>query len=126
MKKEIFAGALLAALLALSLINVRAIKSICADVEELIGDAEGYVYAGDWENAERSAEEAIERFESHSSYTHIVLRHTDIETLTGSFYDFLGDIRCRSAGAAQSSAELVRERLKDIREMESIRWGSVF
>ncbi len=126
MKKEIFAALLLLVLLALSYANIFVISTLCEDVSALVESAGDAAKAGDFEAAEASARRALELFERYAPYTHIVLRHMDIETLTHGFYELLGGIYLRSPGDALASAQLIVSELEDIREMESISWGSVF
>ncbi len=126
MKKEIFAAALLAAILALSLWNTHEIKSICgelADIVEASGRAAG---EGDWAASLQRVEEALSLWRSREGYTHAVLRHADIETLSDDFYELMEHIGTHDPGAVQSAVRLVTEHLREIVEMESIKLGSIF
>lgn len=126
MKKEIFALALLALILALSLWNTHEIKSICGELTELVEASGRAAESGDWETSRERVEEALRLWQSREGYTHTVLRHTDIETLSDDFFELLEHISTQDPGAVQSAVRLVTEHLREITEMESLKIGSIF
>ncbi len=126
MKKELFAGLLLAVLLALSVWNTASIKSLCGSIGDLVDRSAQAAAREDWEESRALLDRAMELWKSRQGYTGIVLRHTDIETLTGDFYELAEHIYTRDAPAANAASALVREHLASITKMESLNWESIF
>ncbi len=126
MKKELFAGALLALILALSMMNTWLIGSMCGEISDAVAAAGSRAEQGDWEGSSRALNDAMRIWSEREPYAKIVLRHTDIETLTDDFYELTEHIYTREQGAVKSAVELVTEHLRGIAEMESINFGSIF
>lgn len=126
MKKELFALGLLALLLLLSVLNTRHIGRLCGDLESLVERSADAADAGGWEESRRLLEEAMSLWKKYDSYVGIVLRHTDIETLTDDLYELTEHIYTRDSAATKAASRLVREHLESIKKMESINWGSIF
>lgn len=126
MKKELFAIGLLALILALSVLNTRRIGALCGDLEGLVERSAGAAASDDWEGSQSLLDEAVSLWKKHESYVGIVLRHTDIETLTDDLYELTEHIYTRDSAATMAASLLVREHLESIKKMESINWGSIF
>lgn len=126
MKKDLFAAGLLAVILALSMLNTGRINSLCDDLDELVDLSAGAAARGDWEESRQALDKAVSLWKAQEEYTGIVLRHTDIETLTDDLYELAEHIYTRDGAAAKAAASLVREHLKSIKKMESINPGSIF
>ena len=126
MKKELFAAALLLLILGLSLLNTGVIGGLCDEITALVEDSASAANGGDWEGSQALLEEAMALWKAREGYTGIVLRHTDIETLTDDFYELTEHIYTRDGPAATAAAALVREHLNSIKRMESLNFSSVF
>lgn len=126
MKKEIFAGALLAAILAAVVINASCIQSVTDSVAQTALTAGENARKGEWQEAEKAAREAIGIWERSGAYTHIVLRHSDIDTAAHDLYALLQEIMEENEEGAAASAEAAAEDLYSVAKMESIRLGSIF
>ena len=126
MKKEIIAGAMLVLILALSLVNTCAIGYLCDDISASITRAGELAQEGDWDGSEAAIGEAIGLWERCEGYTHVVLRHTDIETLSDDFYELLEHIYSQDVGGVRGAVELVNGHLTGIKDMEKLRFGSIF
>ncbi len=126
MKKEIFALALLILIFAVSMINAWYLGSLADEITVLVEDSAYLASAGQWDQALNQAKAAADLWRSHDPYTHIVLRHSDIEAMTDDFYELLEHISSKDPGAAESSASLVAEHIESISEMERLRPGSIF
>ncbi len=125
MKKELFAAALLAALLSLSLWNTGEIKSLCSELDRFVRASGDAAEAENWEESEKLAASAMSLWKSRELYTHSVLRHTDIETLSDDFYELQEHILTHDAAAVKSAVNLVSEHLEGIADMESLKLGSI-
>ena len=126
MKKEIIAGAMLVLILALSLVNTCAIGYLCDDIGGFITQAGELAEKEDWSGSEQAIRRAISLWEDNEGYTHIVLRHTDIETLSDDFYELLEHIYSQDPGSVRGAVELVNGHLNGIKDMEKLRFGSIF
>lgn len=126
MKKELFAALLLVLILVLSLMNSSKLTKLTDEISGIIESCDKLAYAGEWEEAAASAETAIKTWESNDSYTHVVLHHTDIDSMTNDLYELLEHVYTKDAGAVSGISELVRTHLNSISSMEKIRLGSIF
>lgn len=126
MKKELFAVGLLVLILALSLLNTVAISRLSSDLTDLVERSAEAAEKDDWEESRRLLDEAMSLWKAHKGYTGIVLRHTDLDTLTDDFYELTEHIYTRDSAAARAAASLVREHLDSIRNMESLNMSSIF
>lgn len=126
MKKELFAAGLLALILTLSILNTWEIGKLCGDLEDLVENSAKSAESGDWSESQRYLEEAVTLWKKRETYTSIVLRHTDIETLTDDFYELTEHIYTQDPAATRAASALVREHLDGIKKMESLNLGSIF
>ena len=126
MKKEVFAIALLGALIAVSVLNIGGIVRLTDELTETVELASAAAENENWDSAEIQAEKAIASWKAKDSYTHIVLRHSEIDTLSDALYDFLNDIMDKNVGAAEASSQKVIYHLESISQMERLRLGSIF
>ncbi len=126
MKKEVFAAALLAVIFALSVANAYCLDKLTGEIIELVDESGRMATCGEWEKSQEAAENASRIWKEQDPYTHIVLRHSDIESMNDDFYELLEHVYSHDAGATSSSAALVSEHLSSINQIEQIRIGSVF
>lgn len=126
MKKEIFAGVLLAVMLAISIYNITRIDSLSEDMIRLIEEAEKASQISDWENAAQKAEKAAVLWESNDSYTHIVISHGETDSVSDAMYELLSEIYSQNSGSVKGLSMLLISHLKSMTEMEKLRLGSIF
>lgn len=126
MRKEVLAGVVLALMMAAAVLNVRALDSLTEEIVGYIALAEASAADGEWENAEKHVSAAIEVWTSRATYTHIVLRHTDIEAADEQLYSLLKDVYMQDKAAVKGSALEATERINSILSIERIKIGSVF
>ncbi len=126
MKKEAVALALLLLILAGNLWNQRRLDALTTGLLHLASDAYDAAQRQDWAGAARAAEEAEKRWLEAERYTHIFLRHTDVDALT----EALCELRAGAAGQEKRGllAPYLRFKalLTGLRDMEKLRFGSVF
>ncbi len=65
MKKEIFAGILLAVILLLALLNIHQLNRLTTDLVGRIEASEQYAMKGKWEEATKLAEEAADLWDQY-------------------------------------------------------------
>ena len=126
MKKEIFAFALLAAMIIASLINIGGIVKLTDSLTDTVSKSAEYSGGEDWEKAIYYIEQAIKEWNDNDSYTHIVLRHSEIDTLSDALYEYMSDVYEKNKDAAKGSSAKVLYHIESLTQMERIRFGSIF
>ena len=126
MKKCIGAAVLLVLLLAGGLLNVRYLDGLTGELVSLADAAMALAEAGDFPAAAERAEAAAQRWAEADGYTHVFVRHTEIDSTTDAFCDLLGELYAEDAPAARGAHRKLREHLTSIAGMEHITFGSIF
>lgn len=126
MKKEIIVACVLVLLLAAAVINIHFINKLTDNVTDLIEESAKYAMEEDWTKAEKKAEEAADLWTNSDTFTHLVLRHPEIEAATDAIYGFMEEIYAKETGAAEGAAKAAAARLKSISSLEQIKFGSIF
>lgn len=126
MKKELIAAVLLAVIFAGVMLNIRASEKIVSSLMSEVDAAYAQLKGGDNESAVKTIDRAIERWLTLDGYTHIFIRHSEINSTTEAFFQFKSDIGSGDADAAEGSYGLLSETLRSIMTMEQISLGSIF
>ncbi len=126
MKKEIFAAGLLLALFAAALYNIHFLRGFIGDLSDTLYESRDLCEAGDFDGAEESLRAAIDTWNSKDGYTHVLIRHSEIDSTTDAFYELLSEISSKDASAAVGAYEKVLAHLVSIYTMEKITLGSIF
>ncbi|NLT12812.1 MAG: DUF4363 family protein [Clostridiales bacterium] len=126
MKKEIIIGCLLVIMLAAAFVNIHYLNKLTDDITHLIEESGAYAEKSDWVQAEQKAEEAAKRWSDSESYTHLVLRHSELESTTDAIYGYMERIYAREKESAKGAAQAAISRLKSISSIEKIKPGSIF
>lgn len=124
--KEISVACFLILMLTVAVVNIRCLTRLTDRVTELIEEAEMLASRENWSRAAEKAEEAARCWKESDTYTHLVLRHSELESATDAIYGFLEQIYAREKGSAKGAAEAAIARLKSISSLEKIRLGSIF
>ena len=125
MKKELIAAVLLAVIFAGVMLNIRASEKIVSSLMSEVDAAYAQLKSGDSESAAETLDKAIERWLMLDGYTHIFIRHSEINSTTEAFFQFKSDIGSGDADAAEGSYGLLSETLRSIMTMEQISLGSI-
>ncbi len=126
MKKELIAAVLLAVIFAGVMLNIRASEKIVSSLMSEVDAAYAQLKSGNSESAAETLDKAIERWLMLDGYTHIFIRHSEINSTTEAFFQFKSDIGSGDADAAEGSYGLLSETLRSIMTMEQISLGSIF
>ncbi len=126
MKKELAAALLLLLLFAGALINIRISESIVSSLTDEVDAAYESLRRGDTAAACAQLDSAIGHWLRLDGYTHIFIRHSEINSTTDAFYGFKSDLAGGDAAAAEGSYGLLIETLASLMTMERISLGSVF
>ncbi|NLL46060.1 MAG: DUF4363 family protein [Clostridiales bacterium] len=126
MKKEIVTGIIFLLIFALTLVNIYVLKNLTDGLLDLIDQSRAYAEKGDWENAISKAKEAEERWNRADPYTHIVIRHSEIDSATDAFYDLLKALYSEEAGNAKGAYMALTAHITSIEGMDKVKLGSIF
>lgn len=126
MNREICAYLLLLALFLGSLYNIHVmdtkIGSLRTEAEKAYESAQN----GDFEDAERHLRSAADRWLDMDEYTHIFIRHTEIDSATDAFFDMLSDIASKDTEGAEGSYRKLDAHLQSLITIEHLSFGSIF
>lgn len=125
MKREITALVLLILLFAGSLINIACTDKIVYSLEDEAGRAFLSAQNGDFDSAKSQLSAAAEHWLALDGYTHIFIRHTEIDSLTDAFFDFEAALN-DDGGAYVGAYHKLMAHLESIRTMEHLKFGSIF
>ena len=126
MIKEVMAALLLIALLVAAVLNISGVSKLTDDITKTVETAVSAAKRGDWDDAIESAEKAVSLWKNNDNYTHIVLRHSQIDTVSEALYDFLLEAYDKNAERLSAAAEAAMYHLDSVAQMERVRLGSVF
>ena len=126
MKKEIAAAIILIALFAGVMVNIKVSGNIILSLEDDITAAYESARNGDFDRAKPQLDAAIEHWMSLDGYTHIFMRHSEINSTTEAYFQLKSDIYAEDIGAAEGSYSLLMADLDSLMTMEQISFGSIF
>ena len=126
MKKEIFAGLFLLAMLTVLLINIGQLSSLCDKVSSSVQESGRNAAADNWEQAALQAEKALDDWLEKDPYTHVVLRHSEINAITDLLYDLLEATYNEEAGSVACISRKTVTQLQSLSSIERVRLGSIF
>ncbi|MBR3293616.1 MAG: DUF4363 family protein [Oscillospiraceae bacterium] len=125
MTREIAAGLVLALLLAASLGNIAHLDKLIGQIEEDLLQSEAYAEAGDYDAALDALDQALQCWLAADGYTHVFIRHPEIDSSSDAFYELRQLLSERNAEGIPSAFQKLRYHLHSIDEMEHVRLGSV-
>lgn len=126
MKKEIIAILLLALLFLGSLYNIHVIEDMVTTLEDGVSTSFKAAQSGDFDKARILINEAATDWLSRDGYTHIFIRHAEINATNEAFFDYISDICAEDIGSAEGSYGLLISQLDSLKTMEEISFGSIF
>lgn len=126
MKKEIISALLLLLIFSGVLINIRINERIVSSLINEVDMSYENLKNGNKDKAMQQLDTAIEHWLNLDGYTHIFIRHSEINSTTDAFYGFRSDVGSGDADAANGSYGLLKETLLSLMTMEQISLGSVF
>lgn len=126
MKKEIAAAIILIALFAGVMVNIKVSGNIILSLEDDVTAAYESARNGDFDRAKPQLDAAIEHWMSLDGYTHIFMRHSEINSTTEAYFQLKSDIYAEDIGAAEGSYSLLMADLDSLMSMEQLSLGSIF
>ena len=125
MKREWITAALLLFLFLAALYNIRCLDGLISDIEDDVMQAQRLAESGDFSAAKQAMDRAIEHWLRANAYTHIFIRHTEIDAASDAFYECRQAVAEQNAEGSPSAFDKLFYHLHSIDEMEHIRLGSI-
>ena len=125
MKKEGLAIAIILCVILGSVLNLRFLKSLIHELDAQISEAVAEAEAENWIAAEALASEGMTHWINMDKYTHIFIRHGEIDAVTDAFCSLLGAIKSRDASEIFKAQLALHSRLNELVEMERVTPGSI-
>ena len=126
MKKEIAAAVILALLFIGVLVNINVASNIILSLEDDVAAAYESAQNGDFDRAKPLLDAAVEHWMSLDGYTHIFIRHSEINSTTEAYFQLKSDIYAEDMGAVEGSYGLLIATLDSLMTMEQLSLGSIF
>ena len=126
MRREKAALLLLLTLLALSGWNISKANKLSTEIGEKLSTAEKAAKAQDFRAAELAMEGAITIWLNAESYTHIFIRHSEIDSCSDCFYDAMDAVMNQDQKEISVSMRKLRYHLESIASMERLSFGNIF
>lgn len=124
--RKMYAGIIiLSVLLCSALYNVHYLDGKMSQLLKYVDTAEQLAQRGDFDSAQALIREAISYWDSMNSYTHVFIRHSEIDGAVDAFYDCLGSMQDGEEDFA-AYLEKLRSHLCSISDMEHLSLGSIF
>ena len=124
MKKEIIALLLLVLLFAASLFNIWYFDRLCLDIAGEVKASAVALERGEPEAAQEPLNSALHTWLDADSYTHIFIRHPEIDSTADAFYE-LGQALEENSESCRAAYDKLLYHLESIRTMEHLRFGSI-
>lgn len=125
MKKEAIAGAVLALLIALSAWNIYSIDALTDGISDSLRMSQALADIGDFDSAKTELDKGLRLWLNADGYTHIFLRHPEIDSTTDAFYELQELLLDGGGDGCAAAYDKLRYHLESIRSMEHISVGSV-
>lgn len=110
MKRLVIAISILLLIFVLTLSHSFYISSFTRELTVLLENAEGNAEKGDWRSAEKLTQTALEKWEKKGTYLHILLQHSDNDSVYTNFQVVNEFIQCQEAGEySAANARLIAE-----------------
>ena len=126
MTREKAAAALMLLLVAISVWNIRSADRLCEAINAEILQCSEHAQQENWEQAHNSMENALDMWLAAESYTHIFIRHPEIDSCSDVFYDAMGAISDEGKAELEASLSKLHYHLKSIASMEHVSIGNIF
>ena len=124
MKKEIIALLLLVLLFAASLFNIWYFDRLCLDIAGEVKASAVALERGEPEAAQEHLNSALHTWLDADSYTHIFIRHPEIDSTADAFYE-LGQALEENSESCRTAYDKLLYHLESIQTMEHLRFGSI-
>lgn len=125
MKREATMMALILALVLISVWNIRQAQELRTQIITQLELSRANAEQGNWETADIYAQQGIELWLRSEPYTHIFIRHAEIDSCTDVFYSLISSLQKREADGINAEYDLLEYHLNSIADMEIPTPGSI-
>ena len=125
MKRELAAGLLLLTLVGGAIYNIIYVTRLVADICACLESSERAISDGETEKAVQDADKALEKWLGAKRYTHIFVRHSEIDATSDAFYELLQDLSAGEYEGIDRAYARLNYHLSSIATMEQISLGSI-
>ena len=126
MSRELIASLLMLLLIAGAWWNIRAVDSLSGDMLSALEESEQAADKGDCCAALKAMDAALERWLKADSYTHIFIRHSEIDSTADAFYELRELLLSGDLDSCAAAYGKLRYHIISIQEMEHPSIGSIF
>ena len=126
MKKEFFASLTILSLLLISIAGYIHLTKLTNSITEHTNKAMGAVSQANFELARTELNAALLLWNDDEQYTHIFIRHSEVDTVSDAFYEALGNVCSNQKEEAQISILKLMYHVNSVQSMERITLRSVF
>ena len=125
MKKEGLAITIILFVILGSVLNLRYLTSLIHELDAQTNKAVSEAEAENWTTSEALASDVMMQWMKMDKYTHIFIRHGEIDAVTDAFCSLLGAIKSRETSDIFMAQLTLHSRLNELVEMESVTPGSI-
>ena len=126
MKKTIGAAVLMLILLGISAWNIHFLDGFTNRLEEQIEQSRACWLSGDMDGARDALNSALDDWHGTEIYTHVFIRHAEVDAVTDAFYDAMAALSGDETSAAGCQFDRLEAHLHSIDSMEHVTIKSVF
>lgn len=126
MKKELFAFLVIITLLIGSISSLTHLNDLISQINTHIEYSLLYCSLDDYEAAHTEMEKALQLWNNSENYTHVFIRHSEVDTASDGFYDALSAIYDREKYEAEYQLKKLQYHTDSILRMEQISLRSIF
>lgn len=126
MKKMYIGILILVILLSSALYNVHYLEKKIGVLLNDISVTQGLAEAGDFDGAAEMLRQTLNSWNAMDGYTHIFIRHSETDSTSDAFFEYMSDLCAQDAGSAKGSCEALKHHLISIVTMEQVSIGSIF
>ena len=125
MKRELAAIIVLVLLIAGSWLNLRCLDSLTGVLEEKLILSQNAAEAGSMDIAEEALTDALDIWLSADGYTHIFIRHAEIDTISDAFYELYDALLSSENDALEAAYGKLIYHLDSVAEIEHLSLRSI-
>ena len=125
MKKEGLAITIILFVILGSVLNLRYLTSLIHELDAQTNEAVSEAEAENWTTSEALASDVMMQWMKMDKYTHIFIRHGEIDAVTDAFCSLLGAIKSRETSDIFMAQLTLHSRLNELVEMERVTPGSI-
>lgn len=125
MKKEGLAITIILFVILGSVLNLRYLTSLIHELDAQTNKAVSEAEAENWTTSEALASDVMMQWMKMDKYTHVFIRHGEIDAVTDAFCSLLGAIKSRETSDIFMAQLTLHSRLNELVEMERVTPGSI-